>query len=599
MVLKKQAAKKAVKKTAKRATQRTPLSRVSMLPPVWSTGCPDWERRIVERETLTPCEPLFPTAVEVGMQVFDSIQLVESGITMGDCLPWVREFAAAVFGSYCDVEHHPLAGRRMIRTFFMLVAKKNGKSAIAAGIMLAALILNWRPEAEFLILAPTKIAADNCFKPIRAAILADERMDYENGGILKINMHQREITDMRNNATLKVVAADSASVVGKKATGVLVDELHEFGKVAKAEDMLVEATGGLMSRPEGFVIYISTQSAEPPAGVFKAKLEYARAVRDGKVIDPSFYPIIYEYPDYLLRQKAFLDEKYWYVPNPNIGLSVDEEALRIKFNEAQHTGEDTLQGVLSKHFNVQIGIDLGGNAWPAVEFWPETTSNRLKLLDDLLNLSEVVTIGIDGGGLDDLLALTVCGRERGTGKLLLWSHLWVHKLVLRNRKEIAPRLEDFKRAGELSIVEHLGEDTQQLCDMILKIDKSELLAGIGLDPARIQSLKKALDDAGIDTQNKDFFQLVRQGWSLYGAILYSERMLGTPGAVEHADQAIMNWCMGNAQCVLRGNALLLSKEISGKAKIDGVMSMLNAMHLMSYNPPAKQVGWDLSIMGVI
>lgn len=595
MATKKPAKKVAQTKTRKRAATR---SRVSFTTPVWSTACKDWEQRIVEGKTLTPCPPLFSTSAKLGMRVFENLLIVDAGVSFGDCRDWVKEFAEAVFGSYCDVEGHPLEGRRLIKTFFMLISKKNTKSTVAAGIMLTVLLLNWREEAEFLIIAPTKEAADNCFKPIRAAIEKDDELNHEEGGLIKVQTHIRTVTHMETGATLKVVAADSGTVVGKKATAVLIDELHEFGKNASAEDMLTEATGGLMSRPEGFTIYLSTQSSDAPAGVFKKKLDYARKVRDGKIEDNSFYPIIYEYPDWMIEQKLYLQEKYWYITNPNMGLTVDEETLRIKFREAREGGEDSLQGVLSKHFNIQIGIDLAENRWPAVEYWEETTSKRIKTLDDLLDLSEVVTIGVDGGGLDDLLALTACGRERDTGKLLLWSHAWANQSVLKLRKEIVPRLEDFQRHGDLSIVTHLGEDTEEMVGMIIKVNETGLLDSIGLDPARIQSLKRALETAGIDTEDKDFFKLIRQGWSLYGAMLYAERELAQYN-VEHADQPLTAWCMGNACCKMRGNAMLLSKEVSGKAKIDPVMSMLNAMHLMSYNPAARSTGWDLSGMRLI
>lgn len=588
---KKTAAKKATV-TRKKAANDSPV--VSFVRPQWSTACLDWQELIVAKKSLIKFPPLFPTAANDGMSVFNELKIVDAGVTFGDCLPWAKDFAASIFGAYCDIPGHPDEGRRLIKTFFMLISKKNTKSTIGAGIMLTLIIRNWRPEAEFIILAPTKEVADNSFKPIKAAIDNDPELE----ALFQVQTHIRTITHRVTNATLKVVAADSATVSGKKASVVLVDELHEFGKMSKAEDMLTEATGGLMSRPEGCVIYLTTQSSEPPAGVFKKELDYARKVRDGAINDPSYLPVIYEYPDAYIARKAWKDESTWYIANPNLGVSVDIPTLQQKMLKANESGEDSLQNILSKHFNVQIGLDLGSDRWPGADYWLETESKVVSSLEELAESCEVLTIGVDGGGLDDLLGLTVVGRVTGTAdRYLSWSKAWVLESALKLRVEIADRLRDFAKAGELSIIKEPGKDIQELITIIKDLRATDLVYRLGVDPARIATFLTALEEAGIPT-NDEFVVKVSQGWKLYSAILFTERALGE-GRLNHAPQALMNWCVGNGKVVARGNALLVTKAASGKAKIDPVMALFNAMELMSYNPVAKRDSFDFDKMSIL
>lgn len=586
--VKKAAAKKtAVKKAA-------PRKAVSLVNPHWDTACLDWEELILAKKSLIKFKPLFPSACNDAMAVFDDLNIVDAGVTYGDCLPWVRDFAGAVFGSYCDVPGHESEGRRLIKSYFMLIPKKNIKSTLGAGIMLTLIVRNWRPEAEFILLAPTKEVADNSFKPIKAAIEADPELS----SIFQVQQHIRSITHRVTNATLKVVAADSATVSGKKATVVLVDELHEFGKMAKAEDMLVEATGGLMSRPEGCVIYLTTQSSEPPAGVFKKQLDYARKVRDGKIVDPTYLPVIYEFPQFIVDQKLYFDEKYWGVVNPNLGVSVDIPTLRQKVLQARSSGEDSIQSILSKHFNIQIGLDLGSDRWPGADYWLENESKVVRSVEELIEKCDVLAIGIDGGGLDDLLALTVVGRITGSiDEYLSWSKAWVLELALTLRVEIADRLRDFANAGELTITKIPGEDVAELVVLVKKIHASELCIGIGIDPARISTILTALAAADIPTDEK-YLVKVSQGWRLFSAILFTERALAE-GRLRHAVQTLMNWCVGNCKVVARSNALLVTKEASGKAKIDPVMALFNAMELMSHNPEPKRDTWDFDKMQIL
>jgi phage terminase large subunit-like protein len=552
---------------------------------LWTTACPDWWRRLAASESIIP-EPLFPQEAEESLEVFKGLRIVDapgSPTIESACAPWVLAFAGAVFGSY-----NSETGERLIREFMLCIPKKNSKSTIAAAIMLTALVRNWRKSAEFIILAPTKEIADNAFVPAKDMVNNDEELK----DLLHVQPHLRLITHRETGATLKVVAADSDVVGGKKAVGVLIDEAWLFGKNPKAADMIREATGGLLSRPEGFVIWLTTQSNEPPAGVFRSKLNYARGVRDGRINDNRFLPIIYEFSKEMIDSGAARKPENFHLVNPNMGFSVDRPTLERLFMQAEIDGEAELRGFLAKHLNIEIGLALMSDAWVGAEFWEPQAVTWLNL-EQILERCEVIDVGGDGGGLDDLLGLAVIGRETGTRRWLHWAHAWAHPSVLERRKSEAPRLKDLEAIGDLTIVKRIGDDVEEFASIVKRINETGLLDKVGLDPAGIGSVLDALADAGVE---EDKIVGISQGWKLTGAIKTTERKLAE-GTLLHCGQPLMAWSCGNAKGVPSANAFLITKQASGTAKIDPLMATFNAVSLISLNPEGRG-GMDNFMAGI-
>lgn len=527
-------------------------------------------------ESIIP-PPLFPDEAERALSVFKALRIVDApgSPTFGEaCDQWVFDLVASIFGAY-----DPESGRRLITEWLVLIPKKNSKSTIAAGIMMTALVLNWRQSAEFSILAPTVEIANNSFYPARD--MCAERADEELAALMHAQSHVKTITHREKGATLKVLAADSSTVGGKKGVGTLVDELWLFGKRPDAENMLREATGGLASRPEGFVIYLTTQSDDPPAGVFLQKLRYARDVRDGKINDPRFVPVLYEFPQDMIKAKEYEDASTWSMVNPNMGFSVDREFLEREFGKAKNDGPESMRGFLAKHLNVEIGMALRSDRWSGADFW-EAAGRPGLTLQDVIDRSEVIAVGIDGGGLDDLLGAAVLGREAESGKWLLWSHAWAHPGVMARYKVEAARFADFEADGDLTIVPALPDDVAGVCEVVSRVHESGKLAMVGLDPSRIGVVRKGLADAGVPD---DKVIGISQGWRLFGAMTVAERKLADGGMV-HGGSRMMDWCVGNAKIEPKGNALLITKQASGRAKIDPLMAGLNAVEIMATNPAA-------------
>ncbi|MDQ0040827.1 terminase large subunit [Variovorax boronicumulans] len=559
----------------------------------WTTACPDWERRLVERKSIIP-PPIYADQAQAALAIFKQLQVVDLPKTVwdpsigddgayrspnfGECGDqWVFDFVAVIFGAY-DAE----TGKQLIREFFLLISKKNTKSTIAAGIMLTAVILCWRNEEEHLILAPTKEVADNSFKPAAGMVRADEELS----ALFHVQDHIRTITHRVTRASLKVVAADTDTVSGKKSGRVLVDEHWLFGKKPNAVGMFMEATGGQVSRDEGWVIYLSTQSEEPPAGVFKEKLGYYRDVRDGKIVDRKSLGVIYEFPTAMVESKAYTDPANFYITNPNIDRSVSAEWLEDEMRKHRAKTDGSFQKFLAKHLNIEIGMNLRSDRWAGADFWKAAKAAHPVTLDYLIEWSEVLDAGVDGGGLDDLLGLCIIGRHKITRKWLIWTHAWAHPSVLERRKEIAPRLQDFAEQGDLTLVRDMGDDVIEVADLVSRCEASGLLDKVGCDPAGLGAILDALIEAGVPQEK---IIGISQGWKLNGAIKTTERKLAE-GALLHGDQDLMAWCVGNAKVELRSNAIVITKQASGTAKIDPLMAVFNAVTLMSLNPmPAMNI----------
>jgi phage terminase large subunit-like protein len=538
--------------------------------PGWTAAAPDWGKRLLGRRSLLPACPWIASEAERALRLFGALRLPDVPgnpplrLAAG---PWQLDLVQAIFGSW-----EPATGRRHLREFGVMVPKKNNKTTAGAAIMLTAMMMSPRPRAEFLIVAPTQEISDVSFAQALGMVDLSPTMRRR----CHVQIGHKKITDRKTGCFLKVKSFSPDVLTGSKPAGTLLDELHVIADRPNADRVIGQLRGGMLSQPEAFMLMITTQSERPPSGVFLAELRKWRAVRDGTVA-AAILPLLYELP----RGIDWRDPTYWPAVNPNDGYSVDVARLFEDYELADAAGIEELRRWASQHLNVEIGLALKSDSWAGAEFW-EAQARHLPL-EMVLELSDVLEIGIDGGGLDDMLGLAVLGREASTGDWLLWSHAWVHPIALQRRKAEAARLHDFAALGELTIVAEIGEDVADVVALCGRVYETGKLDKVGVDPVGIGSVLEGLAAVGIDDK---LVLGIPQGWRLSGAIKTTERRLAE-GAFHHGGASLMNWCAGNARVEPRGNAISITKQAAGACKIDPLVALFDAAALLAMNPAPR------------
>lgn len=570
------------------------MSHAASDPAAWDFSCLDWETRLAEGRSLMPDLPLDPLEAARGIGMFNLLRLpdVTGQPMLRDAgADWFREVVGAVIGSVDET------GRRHVREPFILVPKKNSKTTNGAALMLTAMLADKQPNQAYFLYGPTQEIAERAFTQAEGMINADADLSER----LKVQRHIKTIRDLVTGSTLKVQTFDEKVATGGIVKGQLIDEVHILGKMAAAERILGQMRGNMLARPDSFMVKITTQSDEPPAGVFKSDLQLARGIRDGLITGAAatMLPILYELPESVQRDPAqpWRDSAMWAQVLPNLGRSLRLDLLEADFENAVARGPVELRRWCSQHLNIEIGLALHNDRWVGADYW-EAAGDPMLTLEALIERSEVIVAGLDCGGLDDLVGMALIGRDRETQQWLHWGHAWAHDRVWERRRQIASRLDDFIAAGELTRVAALNHINTQIADLLERINGLGLFPAedaIGFDRALAAEMVDEVRACGL---SYDQTVAVPQGWQLSPPLHALERRLDS-GTFRHGAQPMMDWVISNVRVERKGNNDLVTKQASGHCKIDPFIALLNAAYLMGRGPQAANAHSVYEARGMI
>lgn len=250
-----------------------------------------------------------------------------------------KAFISALFG-FVDSE----TGLRKYREAFFMVARKNGKSTMLAGIALYMMLADNEAGAEIYSVATKKDQAKIIFDEVCHMV--------SQSPYLRKHIKKRK-TDLYFSAAMSKMQAlgkNSDTLDGLNSSCVIIDELHGI----KDRNLYEVMKQSQSARRQPLLVMITTAGTVREC-IFDDTYEYACKVVDGVINDHTFLPIIYE----LDAKAEWTDPAAWFKANPGLGRIKKLEDLVAKVERAKQSPKD-LSGILCKDFNVR---ETRYNAW--------------------------------------------------------------------------------------------------------------------------------------------------------------------------------------------------------------------------------------------
>lgn len=461
-------------------------------------------------------------------------------------------------------------GHRRFRSAFIEIAKKNGKTLMAAGIGLRLAFFDDEPAAEAYSAATKRDQAKLLWNDGRAMVERSPALKRRLKG-WEPRATVAQLWDPHTASFFKPLSAEAGGEEGINPSALLIDEIHRHTDRALI-DMLEQSTG---ARRQPLVVKITT-AGEPGESVWSEEHGYAERVVTGAVDDDATFVYIAN----LDPGDDPFDEAVWPKANPNYGVSVKPDEMRQRAKEA---AESPARRASFERLRLNLRSGSVHKGMVSVDVW-----NKNDGAPEPARLARAWA-GLDLASTIDLTAFAILAPR---GELLDWlAWFWMPEAVyeqrLRKRRE---PWDVWVRAGLITVTEGNVVDYDAVADDIDTIRKRFDIAEIGYDPWNAAGIVTRLASAGAAMVE------VRQGFAtMTPAVKELTRRL-SEGKVRHGGNPVLRWM--NANVAIRTDAagnVKLDREKSAD-KIDGIAAGATAMFRLlkadeSRRPrPAGQAG---------
>lgn len=458
---------------------------------------------------------------------------------------WQAEMVRKLFGTLRP------DGLRQYRKAFWALPRKQGKTELAAGILLYLLLGTGKKGQQLYSASGDRAQAGLIFRAAAAMVRADERLSR----VCQVYDGYKRIACDPLDSFYEALSSDAPRKHGLGPSAVLFDEVHVLPN-RELHDVL---TTGYGARKEPLTLYISTAGFDRQSLCYEL-WNYAEQVRDGIIDDPTFLPVLYAAG----ADEDWTDEAVWHRVMPALGDFCSLEFIQDECRKAKElpSYENTFRQLYLNQWTQAATRWLPRDAWDACGFLP-------------VDLAEVAGLpcwgGLDLSSTTDLAALAMVFRgEDNRYKVVMKFWLPEETAERRERRDRVSYL-TWARQGFLTLTPGASIDYEFIRQELLAINHTYDLRKLLCDPWNATQLGQQLVSDGVPIE---FF---RQGFvSMNGPVKELERLV-IAGSIDHGNHPVLNWCADNAVVVkdAAGNQKL-SKEKS-REKIDGMIALVEAI----------------------
>lgn len=465
---------------------------------------------------------------------------------------WQKALIAAMFGIV-----HKLDGNRKYQEVIFIVARKNGKSTLAAAVALYLQLADGELGPEIFAVATKRDQA-------RIVWLEAKRMVQKSPALRKrVRSLVAELVSDFNDGFFKPLGRDSDTLDGLNVHGATMDEVHAWTDM-NLYDVVVDGT----SSRDNPMIFVTSTAGTVRESVFDRLYDECEMIINGYDDENGYknerlLPIIYE----LDKRSEWIDERKWQKANPALGTVKRLDALEQKVNKAK-ANPRLVKNLVCKDFNIR---ETGGESWLTFEQLDNKETFDLSELKPRYGIG-----GFDLSATTDLTCATVIFKVPNDENIYVEQMYWLPEELLQKRvEEDKIPYDTWKEQGYLKTSQGNRINYKDVAEWFVEVqqDKDIYLPHIGYDSWSavylVEELKGHFGDEALEAVIQGKKTLSSPMKSL-GADLDNKRII-------YNNNPILKWNLSNVSYDEDKNGNIQPmKGNNQKKRIDGFASLLNA-----------------------